>query len=291
MKKIFFLLSLFCFTSLYSQLPGKRPSEYGFDIDYKPPVYYDFYLTYTNAKSPPRLVFTLSIQNDLFQFTRIGDVYKANYHIAVTIKKKDSETAVFTRVWQESILEKEFDLTNSRKIYQRHEKIFDTDLDPGDYRLLLEVTDDGTQKGYHNQRTLVIPHTEPGGIEHTDIKFLDPDSDRSVEIIADPRDPMIDFNRDVRAYFEMQTAARDSLIITSKLQLMKDESGSVVRQRIYRYLPTKPVLAFQERIDKKDLPEGTYTLRYRLRYGERIVEFEKKFEVSTCTAMISHSGP
>jgi GWxTD domain-containing protein len=279
MKKIFLLIAIFCFADVYSQIPGKRQSEYGFDVDYKPPVYYDFYLTYANENRSPRLVFTLSIQNDLFQFTKVADVYQANYHVALTIKKNGSETAVFSRVWQESVLEKDFDLTNSRKIYQNHEKKFDVNLDPGEYKVLLEVTDDGTQKGYQNQRPLIVPHTEPGGIEHTVVKFLDPDSDRSVEIIADPRDPMIDFNRDVSAYFEMQTAARDSLIITSKLLLLKDESGSVVRQRIYRYLPTGPVLAFRERIDKKDLPEGKYTLKYRLRYGERIVEFEKKFEV------------
>jgi GWxTD domain-containing protein len=126
---------------------------------------------------------------------------------------------------------------------------------------------------------MTIPEIEPDKINHTPVKLLNPETDRSEEIIVEPRDPMIAFDRNAKAYFEILTAARDSLIITSKLVQQTEESGTIKRQKIYRYLPTDPVLEFEEEIKKQDLPEGIYVLRYRLRYGERIQEIEKKFEV------------
>jgi len=279
MKKFTFLLLLFSYFLSYAQIPGKRPTEYGFDIDYRPPVYYDFYLSYANENRQSELIFTLNIQNDLFQFTKVEDTYEAVYHITLTIKKSGTESAVFSRVWKESVWEKEFEKTNSRKIYQNHQKRFTIDLAPGSYQVFLEVSDAGTQKGFRNSRPLVIPEFEPGGVKHTSVKLLNPETGRSDEVIAGSRDPMVDFNRDIKAYFELQTGARDSLIITSKLVHLKEDASRILRQRIYRYLPTEPVLSFREEIEKKYLPEGIFVLRYRIRYGERILEIEKKFEV------------
>lgn len=267
------------YTSTQAQMPGKRPTEYGFDIDYKPPIYYDLYLSFGDTIGEPELVFSLNVQNDLLQFTKVADTYKAVYHIGLTIKKSSSESAVFSRVWKQTVQERDFERTNSRSIYQGHQKIFDLDLEPGEYLMFVEVTDDGTKKAYRNSRQLTIPVDKPGDLIHTPIRLLDPEYDQSGEVIAEPRDPMIEFNHDIVASFELQTDTPDSLIITSKLLQFREESGSIIRQKIFRLLPTGPLMKFRERIQKNDLDEGIYSLRYRIRYGERILEIEKKFEV------------
>jgi len=279
MKKIIPILMVILYTSTQAQMPGKRPTEYGFDIDYKPPIYYDLYLSFGDTIGEPELVFSLNVQNDLLQFTKVADTYKAVYHIGLTIKKSSSESAVFSRVWKQTVQERDFERTNSRSIYQGHQKIFDLDLEPGEYLMFVEVTDDGTKKAYRNSRQLTIPVDKPGDLIHTPIRLLDPEYDQSGEVIAEPRDPMIEFNHDIVASFELQTDTPDSLIITSKLLQFREESGSIIRQKIFRLLPTGPLMKFRERIQKNDLDEGIYSLRYRIRYGERILEIEKKFEV------------
>ncbi len=279
MKKIIPVCLLFCYSSIYAQLPGKRQTEYGFDIDYKPPIYYDYFLSYAAEGNKPQLNFILNVQNDLFQFTKVENIYQASYHISLTIKKDGSDAAVFSRVWQQSVEEKVFERTNSKKIYQHNQNKIEMDVSPGNYKLFLEVTDDGTMKGYHNARLLTVPEIEPGEMMHTQIKLLDPVTDASSEVILEMRDPMVEFNHDLTAYFELQTDARDSLIITSKLSQINDESRAIQRQKIYRFLPITPLLQFREKLGKNFLPEGKFVLRYRIRYGERILEIEKKFEV------------
>ncbi len=267
------------YTSTQAQLPGKRTTVYGFDIDYKPPLYYDLYLSFGDTTRAPELVFSLNVQNDLLQFTKASNNYEAAYHIGLTIKKSSAESAVFSRVWKQTVQENDFERTNSRLIYHSNQKKFHLGLEPGEYRVFLEVTDDGTKKTYRNSRQLDIPVSEPGDISHTPIRLVDPETDQSDEVIVELRDPMIEFNQEIVACFELQTDTGDSLIITSKLIQTRAESDAIIRQKIYRLLPQTSAMQFREKIEKSDLDEGIYNLRYRIRYGERILEIEKKFEV------------
>ena len=71
MKNIVILIFvLFIFSSLLAQMNGKRPTQYGFDINSKPPIYYDIYVNLDPENLKPSIKFLMSIQNDLLFFSK-----------------------------------------------------------------------------------------------------------------------------------------------------------------------------------------------------------------------------
>jgi hypothetical protein len=65
MKKLSILLmTLLLLSSAFSQMNGRRPTQYGFEVDVKPPIYYDIYITFNQQTLDPQLNVLFSIQND-----------------------------------------------------------------------------------------------------------------------------------------------------------------------------------------------------------------------------------
>jgi len=276
MKKIIVsLILLASVLTIFAQTPGRRVNRYGFEVYYRPPVYYDFYITYQGNQSSLNFNFVLRTQNDLFQFINKNDEYVASYEISLTIKKADTKEAVFADVWRNSVSVKEFEKTNSKTEYQVDFKKFSMNLDPGMYRLFLEIMDSGTGKGYTNSRNFSV-HPDQ---KYTDVKLFSTDNDLAGEIILGPEPPIIEFNINQNAVFEFKTPVRDSVVITSKLLQVKEEKSPIIRQKIYRKYADSDRLEFRESISQKYLKEGRYLLKYRIKYNQEVLNLEKYFNV------------
>jgi GWxTD domain-containing protein len=91
--------------------------------------------------------------------------------------------------------------------------------------------------------------------------------------------PLVEFNFDQKATFEFKTPSVDSLIITSKLLRVKDEKSPIIRQKIYRLFADSSQLNFSEVLEKKNLKEGLYLLKYRIKYNQEVTNLEKYFNV------------
>ena len=123
MKSILkYILLLILIVNIFAQTPGKRESQYGFEIYYRPPIHYDFFVELPDQNNRSRINFLLKIQNDLFRFTNADNQYLAHYNVTVAIKKADDEKAVFSETWRKSVRVDKFDETNSKKIYQIDQK-------------------------------------------------------------------------------------------------------------------------------------------------------------------------
>ena len=243
MKKIFVIsLILLIVSGTFAQQPGKRESRYGFEVYYRPPVYYDFYLLFNQDGKVSQLNFDLRLQNDLLRFTNVEDQYEANYEVTIIIKKADSERAVFADSWRRDVRVSDFSRTNSKKDYQVDLKEFSVDLDRGKYRLFLEIMDSGTGKGYRNSREFEIP----AQYKYSEIKLFKDADDHSGEIILGAEPPLVEFNYNQQATFEIRTTEPDSLVITSKLLRIKDENNRIVRQKMYRRYADEAILKFSE---------------------------------------------
>ncbi len=200
---------------------------------------------------------------------------KLKYEVTVAIKQPGMESAVFSETWRNSILVEKFEDTNSKRIYQTEHKYFDIDLAPGNYQLLLEVIDSGTAKGYRNSRLFRLEEE----MNHSDIKLTSPGSAGSEEMILGSEPPIVEFNKDQMVFFDFRTPENDSLIITSKLLRVYEEKSPIIRQKMYRLLPSATITRIEDPIERKYLKEGNYLLKYRIKYNQAVTNLEKYFSV------------
>ena len=77
--------------NIFAQIPGRREGQYGFEVYYRPPIYYDFFSELPDQNNNMRINFLLKIQNDLFRFTNNENIYTAQYEVTVAIKKEGED--------------------------------------------------------------------------------------------------------------------------------------------------------------------------------------------------------
>jgi GWxTD domain-containing protein len=279
MKKTFIVLwTLLLLSVAFSQMAGKRQTQYGFEINVKPAVFYDVYITFNEQKLNPQLNVLFSIQNDLLFFTKSEDGFSGGYDIALVVKDINSRSTVFTHVWKEKIYEKEFEQTNSKKRYQVNGKTFETNLLVGDYEVHLELTDEATGNSFKSKRNLEIPELE-SSIYFNLIKLFNKDDSLSAEIILGEGKSTVEFNRDLLATFDMIHSTTDQISLTSILYQMKDENKNEIRRKDHSLSSENKWIRFNEILDMKILEEGNYLLTYTIKTGEGESEINKRFSV------------
>jgi GWxTD domain-containing protein len=279
MKKYFIVLwTLFLLSVAFSQMTGKRPTQYGFEINAKPPVYYDVYITFNEKNLSLQLNVLFNIQNDLLFFTKSDDGYVGGYDITLAVKDIDSNSTVFSHLWKEKIFEKEFELTNSKQRYQINGKTFDIDLSTGEYEVHLELTDEATGNSYKSKRKLTVPDLE-SSICFNEIKFLTQDDSLSAEIIVGDKRSTVDFNHDLLVHFEIIYSQTDPISLTSILYRSREEDQKEIRLKEHSLSYENKYIRFHEILERKILEEGDYLLKYRIKTAEGESEIQKKFSV------------
>jgi len=279
MKKYFTLLIIFFIVgAIYSQNSGKRPSRYGFDINFKPRIYYDIYFSKNFSNRKPVLNLLLNIQNDLLQFTKNNNHYSASYEISFTLRKKENKEFVFSEIWQNNLIETDFEKTNSINIYNTEVKSFPIDTESGKYEIYLEIVDRKTSNVYKSTRDIVLKKIKPDSLNVSDIKLLNPTDSLSLEIPLDEK-TIIEFNNTPVASFEIETNESDSLIVNSKLFFKEKNKNKLLSDKKFRYLPQKSYFTFAELLPPELLNEGNYSLKYKIYYGSKFIEKQKDFEI------------
>jgi len=276
MRNLFkYFLLLILIVNIFAQTPGKRESQYGFEVYYRPPIYYDFFSELPDQNNKIRINFLLKIQNDLFRFTNIDNQYTAQYEVTVAIKKAENKSAMFSETWRKTVQVNSFEETNSKTLYNIEQDVFDVVLEPGEYRLFLEVIDSDTEKGYRNSRLFVIEKN----VNHTNIKIMAPENNISDEIVLGPEPPVVEFNEDKKASFIFATPIRDSIHVSSKLQRIKEDDSPVIRENSFRLMARDDLTTIEETIKRKFLEEGSYLLEYTIDYNQGVTTVKKYFSV------------
>jgi GWxTD domain-containing protein len=259
-------------------MDGRRPTQYGFEVNVKPPIYYDTYITFNPQTLDPQLNVLFSIQNDLLFFTKADNGYTGGYDISLAVKDVASNSTVFSHLWKEKIFEKEFEQTNSKKRYQVNGKKFETKLLTGNYEVNLELTDEATGNSFKSKRKLSIPDFE-SSTYFSDIKFYRPDDSLSAEIILGDRQSAIEFNNDLRVHFEMIQSHSKTASLTSVLYKVKDEEKLEINRTEHSISFENNWAKYTVTINKKILNEGNYLLSYTLKTDEGESEISKEFRI------------
>ena len=111
----FFIFIIIIYSFSYSQVNNPRMSRYGFEVNSKPNIFYNTFVSYQEGT---RLYFSLDIQNDILQFKKDGEIYSAKYEITLNLKDFDETQTLFSESWNENVKLNDFYKTNSKKEYQ-----------------------------------------------------------------------------------------------------------------------------------------------------------------------------
>ncbi len=279
MKKYFIILWIFLLLSAaFAQMTGKRPTQYGFDVNAKPPVYYDVYITFDDNDLSPQLNVLFNIQNDLLFFTKSDDGYEGGYDIVIAVKDLSTNSTVFSHLWKEKIYEREFKSTNSKERYQVNGKTFNTVLSPGEYEVHLELTDKATGNSFKSERILTIPDLE-SSIYFNEIKFLSQDDSLSAEIVVGDGQSTVEFNNNLLSYFEIIHSQSSPLSLTSVLYRINENEKTEIRRKEHSLSSENKNISFYEVLERKILVEGDYLLEYDVISAEDESKVQKKFSV------------
>ena len=279
MRKIFIsLIILFFALAASAQRQGTRPTPYGFDINAKPPIFYNLFLEMNPGGKGLELKFNINIQYDLLYFIKTDSGYVSGYDIALYAKETKTGETVFSQLWKENIREEKFEVTNSQRRYHITSKSFSVDFPPGKYQLDLDLTDETTGREYKSNRPFTVPDlTEEYYL--SDIVFLTQDKSQSAEIILPDNDIILEFNKDLYPYFQFDLMNAEKVNVKSELFRLDEDHENLLRKK-EASLNEKGVLHhFSEVIVKKDLKEGKYLLRYTLSTDRLEKNIEKKFRI------------
>jgi GWxTD domain-containing protein len=279
MKKIVILLGILIFVSnLFAQRDGKRLSRYGFEVNVKPPIYYDLFITHQHEDLKPLINFVIKVQYDILYFTKTDDGYRSGYDVAISILDDKTNSTVYSNLWNEEIVEQDFDLTNSQKQYHVNSRSFGLDLPAGEYKIFIEFTDKTSKNIHKSNRKFSIPDIS-SPVSFSQIKFISPEDSLSNEIVMENDQISVEFNEDILVHLELIFADPESLSISSELIYLAPDSKSEVKANKYDLMPEDNHYMFEELIEKKYLEEGDYSLNYKISLGDKIHKIQKKFSV------------
>ena len=273
-----FLFILLFFSVLYPQMTGTRPTPYGFDVNAKPAIFYDIFLELNDGGEDFKLNFMIKIQYDLLYFIRIDSGYVSGYDISLYIKEMQSGETVYSQLWKETVREAKFDITNSRRHYHVNSKSFYVDFPPGKYQLNLALTDETTGREYKSNRSFSIPDFSQD-YYLSDIIFLTEDKIQSAQIILDEDQTILEFNKDLYPYFQFKLSNALRVTVTSELYKIAEGKKELLRTRDKMPAEQGPIYNFNEVIERKNLEEGEYLLRYTITSGDFVQKVEKEFRI------------
>jgi GWxTD domain-containing protein len=279
MKKNYPLLIILLFASaLYPQIPDMQPTPYGFDINVKPQIYYDLFIELNPGEKNFQLNFAVSIQYDLLYFVRSDSGYISGYDISINIKDMKTKESVYSQLWKESVREEKFEITNSQRHYHVNSKNFYIAYPSGKYQLYLTLTDETSGREYKSNRLFEIPDISSDNY-FSEINFLTTDGTQSVEIVGNDNQRVLEYNKDLYPLFQFKLSDSGNVRIRSELSALDGDEERLLRTQEMALESSGPFYRFEEVLNRKDLEEGAYLLRYTVLAEHFEEKVEKRFNI------------
>ncbi|NOZ62651.1 MAG: GWxTD domain-containing protein [Calditrichaeota bacterium] len=272
LKQIFwtFLINLLLLATVgFSQI---LPRGLGFkkNADMFGPGLFLYHVSEFRSEKDPemsRLNIEVVFANDILQFVkkRTGG-FSARYDLVVSLfDRKDN--LVDEKSAYESIAVKEFEETNSRKLSNRHR--FSFYVRPGKYRLLINLTDEDTQKSLHREKKIAVKGFLTREAFISDIVFADKIEIDSTGInIIDVNVTRRFFNPDSAfwAYFEIYPRSlTDSLLLRYSIF---DREKKRIALKKQSFIPNSKRIPYLIDLSKFIDSTGQYTLMVYVSQGK-----------------------
>ncbi len=164
-RKLILSLLLACSSLVLAQaeMSGRQESKGPF-----------FHFDAVNVATPghyeqSRLSLFIEVVYDELQFVKMTDSYEANYEVSIMIEDKDGDQ-VDGKTYHETVTVQNFDMTNKRMMYSQSNQNFD--LEPGSYKVSVEVFDDETNLNTKVSKNVKLANFSQEHLATSDIIFL-----------------------------------------------------------------------------------------------------------------------
>jgi len=281
------LLFIFIFfVMVNSTIAQIRQDRSPFDLQkqmFGPPLFlYDTYYFLTQDSLDNNLNYRLDVYvafaNDILQFVkeRQGH-FAAGYDLFVSIfDHKGNHIA--EKLTGNRINVPTFEATNARELLNKHRLQYN--LIPGQYKLVLDLTDHDTQKSLHREKKIDIEGFSQDKIAVSDILFADKiifDSLKNIqEITPNLNRNFVDPKSDFWAYFEIYPASPSSILKFSYTVIDAAEQAIIRNEREIK--AGKKIMPYILDLGNDIKTPGRYTL---------IIQIEENYEKAMSEAKFS----
>ncbi len=236
-------------------------SRYGFKVMRRQPVNFNVFSNFDSSGTQVLLYASVSIQNDILQFEKSGNVYQARFMVTVSARNDSTAILQFTRKHELSF--KDFKRTNSRTesqtfVYLLNQPSDSLQMKTGKYTFLLDIEDLITKNTFIKKRILELP-TDFLRRKASDICFLQHHPDSSNVLPLAPYVTHLNYNTSYTAYARIKTdsgATTDSV----RIRLFKD---NVLFFKSSRSIDSaRPTATILYTLPADTLTEGDYRLEF-----------------------------
>lgn len=178
----------------------------------KPLFIFKTYTFASNQLGKSRLEVFISFVNDIIQFVKgQEDTYKAYYEIVLEIMDADGNLQAGDIVKKEIVVHS-YEETNARNIVNLNRFTFD--LKPGNYELVLEITDLDTKRHLTRNRDVELRNFENATVAMSDLMFVDSikfDSSQVTKVIPNMRKTLDEPSSEFGVFFELYNWNQDTI--------------------------------------------------------------------------------
>ncbi len=167
-----------------------------------PLFYYGISNFAADSINQSRLYITMKVPNDELQFLKTDNGYEAEYEFSVVVFNKKKEQ-VEGKSFRRKAVVKQYKDTNSNRIFQQF--YTPVDLPPGEYKIILGLTDLDTKKTGRRKEKLKVRDFCKRALELSDIIFVQRknlNSTQLSELSPEVEESISDTTQEMFAYFE-----------------------------------------------------------------------------------------
>ncbi len=228
-----------------------------------------------------RLDVYVAFSNDILQFIKEKQGnFIAGYDLYITIfDHKGNHVA--EKLAGNRITVSTFEETNNRELKNRHRLSFD--LIPGQYKLVLDLTDYDTQKSLHREKEITIKGFEINEISVSDILFadqvlLDSLNNTIKEILPNLDRNFINPKSIFWAFFEIYPLSSSQILKLTYTITNASEQAIIRKEQLIT--PDKRIIPYLLDLSKDIKTPGRYTIIVQVEQVEEKVKTQAKFSVN-----------
>jgi GWxTD domain-containing protein len=281
----YLLLLIICLLytdSLFPQRMGPGRNMEGSKQVFGPSLFsYETYLfKSSNEENKSRLDVYVAFANDILQFVkeRQGN-YSSNYELLVTVFDKKGNL-IGEQSETDDVVAKNFAFTNDRRLSNRHN--FSFDLNPAQYKLVINLTDNDTQQTLKREKKIEIKNFAFNKALLSEVVFADKiwanQNGKIEKILPNLTRKFVNPDSSFWVQFELYPKNfNDSLNL--KYSIIDMNSHTVARQT-FSFLPDRKIVHYLIDLSKYVKISGRYFLILQVNQSENQTKKRVKFSAN-----------
>jgi GWxTD domain-containing protein len=144
--------------------------------------------------------------------------------------------------------------------------------------LKLKLTDQTSGNTFSSKRSVSVPDPSAQNIL-SEIKILFQENDLSAEIVVGDRDPVVEYNQDLKSRMQLILTDDQTQKIGFYFYSIDGEKKTEVLQTRYELFTGDSVYTLESILERNILKEGKYQIIYQIEAGDKQLKQEKEFEI------------